>query len=614
MNDKFTEEVIGKRPVGVSYSEGISSVSVWAPMAKQVHLKIKDRPGLVDLHRDIKGYWNNEVGELSPGNYYKFVINGQHELPDPASSYQPEGVHSWSEVVDHQRFSWKDKEWRPLPLDKMVVYELHVGTFTEEGNFEGIMSKLNHFLNLGINTIQLMPISQFPGDRNWGYDGVFPFAVQNSYGGVTKLKQLVNECHQNGINVILDVVFNHLGPEGNYLSQFGPYFTSKYSTPWGDALNFDDEYSDEVRNYFIQCALMWIRDYHFDGLRLDAVHAIYDQRPDHFLKTLRQHVADLEKSSGKAITLIAESDLNDVKMVKSEGYGLEGVWADDFHHSLHTLVTGEDNGYYSDFGTVEHFSKSFCQALVYDGVYSKNRKRTVGSKPLGIPPERFVVCIQNHDQVGNRMRGDRISTLVSFEAAKLMAGAMLSSPYTPMLFMGEEYGESRPFCYFTSHSDEDLIKAVQEGRKKEFSDFEWEGEVPDPHSTLTFNESKLAWQFDEEPEKATLFRFYQHLISLRKDGVFQSFRKDIHRIILQEQPLEVAVFTSGSVKPQLFAAFNFSKKGQEILLPEAEKNWQKIISSSDSEWMGPTDMEQSMSGGKKLYLSPSSIAIYGNNT
>lgn len=613
MKEIFTDEVTGLKTIGVRYSLETSHVSVWAPFADQVQMKIKGYKGLFDLGQGSKGYWNGEISELLPGSYYKFIIDGRHELPDPASFFQPEGVHSWSEVVDHRSFEWTDQEWKPVGLDKMVMYELHVGTFSDSGDFDGVTANLEHLLSLGINAIELMPVCQFPGNRNWGYDGVFPFAVQNSYGGVSKLKHLVNECHRNGVHVILDVVYNHLGPEGNYLRQFGPYFTSKYKTPWGDAINYDDEYSDEVRNFFIQNAVMWLRDYHFDGLRLDAVHAIYDQRPHHFLKELRMRVADLESEMDKNFILIAESDLNDVKMVNGQregGYDLQGVWADDFHHSLHALVTGEKDGYFSDFGRVEHFNKSFCQALVYDGVYSNYRKKTVGSNPHGIPPERFIVCIQNHDQVGNRKLGDRIASLVSFDKVKLLAGILLAAPFTPMLFMGEEYGEKNPFQYFVSHSDPELVKAVQEGRKKEFQDFEWDGEVPDPQAQSTFNHSKLHVNFEENSDKATLFRYYQTLISLRKEGVFERFRERTQPIKISGASDELLVFIGGKGPKRLLAAFNFSEKREEFQMPSVEKGWSKIIASSDPKWQGAYDLEATLRGNQKVKIPPGSIMFY----
>ncbi len=587
-------------------------ISVWAPKVKRMELIIKGKEKPLKLEQDDYGYWENKVTDLEVGSQYKFRLDGEVERPDPASLSQPNGVHGWSEVVDHSEFNWTDEQWQPHPLSEMIIYELHVGTFTELGTFSAILNKLNHLIELGINTIELMPLAQFPGKRNWGYDGVYPFAVQESYGGVTKLKQLVDKCHQIGLNIILDVVYNHMGPEGNYLSDYGPYFTEKYNTPWGSALNFDESYSDHVRNFFLQNARMWLRDFHFDGLRLDAVHAIMDNGPVHLLKELRKRTDLLEKETGKKYTLIAESDMNDVKIIsgyKNGGYGLQAQWTDDFHHSVHTLLTKEKDGYYADFGEIYHFAKSFKQGFVYDKIYSPYRKRIVGTDPTEMEKHQFVVCIQNHDQVGNRMLGDRLSKLVSFDSLKLAAGMMLVSPFVPMLFMGEEFGEDQPFQYFVHHGDPELVKAVQEGRTREFDSFQWKGEVPDPQSETTFNNSKLNWEFKESNQKSTLFQYYKNLIRLRGDGVFSAFAdKNLQTEIDEQRNLMIILAANDNGKTMAF--INIGEQGQKVQVPEKNHKWQKEFASQDLSWLGSNEMEESLIGGTDVMLPSSSICVY----
>lgn len=599
--------------VGVYKSSGTAyTASVWSPKAEKIQMIIKGKPHPIDLEKDSYGYWQKEISELKEGDKYMFKLDGDKEIPDPSSLYQPGGVHSWSSVVDHSAYDWSGDNWQPPSMSDMVIYELHVGTFTPEGTFSAIIEKLDHLRDLGVNAIEIMPIAQFPGSRNWGYDGVYPFAVQESYGSVTDLKRLVEKCHQFGIAVILDVVYNHMGPEGNYLSLFGPYFTEKYNTPWGAALNFDDSYSDHVRNFFLQNAIMWLKDYHIDGLRLDAVHAIMDIGPTHFLKELSQKVDELEKETGRQYVLIAESDLNDVKLISDYdggGYGLEGQWADDFHHAVHTLITGEGGGYYEDYGNLDHIAKSFQQGLIYDGIYSQHRKKKVGTDPSNNGKHQFVVCIQNHDQVGNRMLGDRLSQLVSLEKYKLAAGIMLISPFTPMLFMGEEYAEDQPFQYFVSHGDPDLVKAVQEGRKREFNSFKWEGEVPDPQSEATFNNSKLNWDFGNNKEKTTVFTFYKYLISLRKEGLLSSFRSDYFSISKDEDKNVLSVVAQKGGE-EILAIMNFNATEQEVRIPAKNNEWNKLLASSDTRWQGPRDLPEKIEGGAVILLPSSSLILY----
>lgn len=563
--------------------------TVWAPFKEKVQVMIKEN-GTFDLTKNAHGYWEAEIPGVSPGSLYKYKIDNKTSFPDPASRQQSEGVHSWS-CVDDTGFEWDEGNWKGIALADMIIYELHVGTFTPEGTFEAIIGKLDHLLELGINTIEILPISQFPGSRNWGYDGVYPYAAQLSYGGTKGLKKMINACHRRGVAVILDAVYNHMGPEGNYLSEYGPYFTEKYHTPWGAAINFDDQHSDEVRNFFVENALMWLEEFHFDGLRLDAIHEIIDRGARHLLKEMSQEIDNLEERTGRHYVLIAESDLNDIKVINSYekgGFGLEGQWVDDFHHSLHTLLTGEDEGYYTDYGKMEQLAKSFKQAFVYDGVYSRFRKRTVGNSPKGLSSSRFVVCIQNHDQVGNRMLGERLSSLISFEQLKLAAGIYLSSPFIPMLFMGEEFGEDRPFQYFVSHGDPDLVQAVRDGRKREFEYFfDRKGDFPDPQGEETFLASKIDWNFKEDLRKNTLFEYYKMLIALRKDGFFDAFKNNSIHTEGDEENMILKISTTG--KDGLFAVFNFNAEDQFYTLPETGGKWEIILASADKRWGGPRD-------------------------
>jgi len=455
---------------------------VWAPKVERLSVKIisKENEKSFPLKKDGIGYFDGFVENVHSGDYYLYLLDEKHKYPDPASRFQPHGVHGASQVIDPNEFQWDDDGWKGIQLKNFIIYELHVGTFTKEGTFGAIISYLDYLKEFGITAIELMPVAQFPGDRNWGYDGVYPFAVQNSYGGPNGLKALVNACHRKGLAVILDVVYNHLGPEGNYLSNFGPYCTNKYKTLWGDAINFDGAYSDEVRRFFISNALYWITEYHIDALRIDAIHGMFDFSAKHFLYELTDAVHKQAETLNRNVSVIAESNLNDVRIinpVEIGGYGLDAQWNDDFHHALHTLITCENRGYYEDFGKIQHIEKAFREGFVYSSEYSKYRKRRHGSSTKDRPAHQFIVFLQNHDQVGNRAMGDRLSQSHSLEKLKLAAGVVILSPYIPLLFMGEEYGETSPFQYFVSHSDEALIEAVRKGRRDEFASFHWEGEV-----------------------------------------------------------------------------------------------------------------------------------------
>ncbi len=577
--------------LGAHYEgSGRCAFTVWAPMPDTMTLKIvSPAERLVPMTRVERGYWRAEAENAFPGTQYVYQLDGEKERPDPSSRFQPEGVHGPSEVVDHSAFSWDDLGWTGLALADYIIYELHIGTFTDEGTFDSVIPHLGYLLDLGVNVIELMPVAQFPGTRNWGYDGVFPFAVQNSYGGPEGLKRLVNAAHQKGIAVALDVVYNHLGPEGNYLWDYGRYFTDSYKTPWGDAINFDGPYSDEVRHYFIENALHWITDYHIDTLRIDAIHGIFDFSAKHFLQELTEAVRHRAEHLGRRVYIIPESDLNDVRLLNPKdqgGYGVDAQWNDDFHHALHALLTGEQSGYYQDFGKIKHLEKAIREGFVYSGEYSRYRKHRHGNSSKGRPAHQFIVFSQNHDQVGNRMKGERLSTLVSFERLKLAAGAVILSPYIPLLFMGEEYGETAPFQYFVSHIDQALADAVRRGRRDEFSRIGREGDIPDPLSETTFRSSKIRLVHRSQNGHRILLKFYQTLIHLRKDiPVLRTPTKD---------NIEVSCFEAGRTlferrwlgNDEVFCLFNFSDREEEISLTLPNGKWSKVLDSSEKVWGG----------------------------
>ena len=470
--------------------------------------------------RGCQGWWEAKVDSAGPGTDYFLSLDGGPLRPDPRSAYQPDGIDGVSRVVVHSAFEWSDSAWGGTYLPAAIIYELHIGTFTPEGTFEAAIDRLEHLVDLGVTCVELMPVAEFSGDRGWGYDGVDLYAPHHAYGGPDGLKRLVDACHGHGLGVVMDVVYNHLGPAGNYLGEFGPYFTSGHTTNWGDAVNFDGPGSYEVREFVIDNALMWLRDYHCDGLRLDAVHAIKDDSALTILEQLARRVDRLAAHLGRPLFLIAESDRNDPAYVRSPqagGYGLDSAWADEFHHALHAVLTGDTSGYYSDFGSLDLVARAARQAWVYAGDYSPHRQRIHGRPPHGLDGSRFVVFLQNHDQVGNRATGDRITRQISVGRAKVGAALVLLSPFVPMLFMGEEWAASTPFQYFTDHRDRDLAAAVSGGRRQEFSSFGWApDEVPDPQAPATFVRSKLDWDERATAPHAEMLAWYLDLVRLRR--------------------------------------------------------------------------------------------------
>ena len=557
---------------------------VWAPLKDDMSLEIKgDRAR--EMVKDSEGYFSLNVDNVRPGTLYKYS-HGESASPDPASFFQPNGVHDYSAVVDHALFNWTDHEWRGLPIEELIFYELHVGTFTEEGTFEAMIGRLDDLRETGINAIELMPICQFPGDRNWGYDAVFPYAVQNSYGGPDGLKKLVNACHEKGIAVFLDVVYNHIGPEGNCLPRFGPYFTDKYSTPWGDAINFDGDWSDGVRDFFCNNALYWLEQYHIDGLRLDAVHMAFDNGAVNFWQYVNGKVNALQSRLGRPLYMIAESDLNSprtIKQVEAEGLGFSAQWLDDFHHALYVLLDPNGRERYIDFGLMDQLAKAYKEGFVHSGDYVKFRKRRHGQSSAGVSGERFVVFNQNHDQIGNRPNGERLSALVDDDRLKLAAAAILMSPYVPMLFMGEEYADSSPFFYFVSHSDPKLIEAVRKGRRNEFKDFNTAGEMPDPQDENTFRRCKLKWNERTADLHSEILRWHKGLIALRNSHpVLRNFNKnDVHVNAVGEEGLILHRQTEGG-QSHIVCAFNFSERTISMRMPPYA-HWVKILESTRDE-------------------------------
>lgn len=604
--------------LGATFKNGTCRFLVWAPLAEKVEIHIiTPEERVLPMSRKALGYYH-AVAEVEPGSRYYYRLDNGKDYPDPASRFQPEGVHGPSQVIE-SAFPWEDGKWEGIPLPQYIIYELHVGSFTPEGTFTKIIPFLDELKKLGITAIELMPVAQFPGNRNWGYDGVYPFAVQNSYGGPVELKSLVNACHQRRMSVILDVVYNHLGPEGNYLGKFAPYFTDRYHTPWGTAMNFDGPFGDNVRRYFIENALYWLQEFHIDALRLDALHAILDSSARPFLGELAASARQFAGQLNRQIYLIGESDANDRRLITSPvqgGYGIDAQWNEGFHHALHVLLTGEKNGYYQDFGRIKHLARAFREGFVYSGQYSPYRRRRHGSPSRDIPAQRFVVFAQNHDQVGNRLLGERLSKLVSFESLKLAAGVVILSPFIPLIFMGEEYGETSPFQYFTSHSDPALVKAVREGRRREFAAFAGNGQFPDPQDETTFLHSKLNFELRHEGRHHAIHEFYRTLINLRKEIPALSCLNKEKMEVLDYEKEKLLYVRRWYEDNDAIAVFNFADKESAVMLPVPEGAWEKRLDSAEKTWLGkgsrlPEKFESK--GEVTITVEPESLALFTNS-
>jgi maltooligosyltrehalose trehalohydrolase len=542
--------------------------SVWAPEASKVSVKVGDGLHAMD-GPDEHGWWKASVADAGAGSDYGFQLGDDPAIyPDPRSMGQPNGVHAASRVYDNLAFGWHDERWKAPSLDRAIQYEMHVGTFTQGGTFDSAIEWLDYLSELGVTHIELMPVAAFAGDRGWGYDGVDLYAVAEHYGGPDGLKRFVDACHVRGLAVVLDVVYNHFGPVGAYLGKFGPYLTNRHCTPWGDAVNLEGSWSDEVRRFFIDNALMWMRDFHIDGLRLDAVHGFVDRSAIHFMEQLSAEVEALGAALGRKLVLIAESDLNDPRVVQPRdvgGYGMDAQWSDDFHHALFTLLHREDIGYYIDFGSLKQLAKSLTQVFVYDGKYSKFRQRRHGRPVEGLSADHFVGFIQNHDQVGNRAQGERIEQIVGMDCAKVAAGIVLTAPFVPLIFQGEEFAASTPFLYFADHDDPEMAKAVSAGRKKEFAAFGFaEGEIPEPAARETFERCRLNWMEVGEGNHKEMLEWYRALIHLRRGSASLNGGDMGHVKVLFDEQKRWLVMDRGGVQ----VLVNLGKQDASFDMPE----------------------------------------------
>jgi maltooligosyltrehalose trehalohydrolase len=497
------------------------TITVWAPRAQRVRVGLDGET--VEMTSDAAGWWTaelGELGELASGTRYGFLLDADETpLPDPRSRWQPEGVHARSAIYHHDRFEWSDQVWGGRALSGAVIYELHVGTFTSEGTLDATIERLPHLVELGVDFVELLPVNAFEGRRNWGYDGVLWFAVDDSYGGPAAYQRFVDACHHHGLGVIQDVVYNHLGPAGNYLPRFAPYLREGAANAWGAEIDLDRR---EVRDYIIDNAVMWLRDYHVDALRIDAVHALTDHRPKHVLAELADRTAALSRQLGRPLTLIAESDLNDpivITPTAGGGWGMDAQWSDDFHHALHVALTGEMSDYYADFHGIDALAKTIERGFFHDGGFSSYRGTEHG-RPIdkaATPTWRLVVFDQNHDQIGNRVVGDRLGATLTADQLAVAAVLVLSSPYTPMLFMGEEWAASTPWQFFSDYLDPALGTATSEGRAKEFAGMGFDlGQVPDPQDPATFERSKLDWGELDEPAHRRMLTLYRQLLQIRR--------------------------------------------------------------------------------------------------
>lgn len=608
------------KTIGAIYTtDGHCRFTVWAPEKESVTVRIvyPEKRELA-LQRTEWGYFGVEADAVLPGTRYYVTLNNGPEYPDPASQFQPEDVHGPSEIVDHSAYSWHDQHWRGRPFRELVFYQLHVGTFTPEGTFEAIIPRLDDLGQVGINALQLLPISQFPGSRNWGYDGVFPYSVQHSYGGPNGLKKLVDACHTRGMAIFLDVVYNHMGPEGNYFSQFGPYFTSKYHTPWGDALNFDRDWSDGVRDFFANNPLFWFEHYHIDGLRLDAIHEIFDMGAISIWELIHTNVKQLEQQLGRALYLVAESDLNTPRVTQlpsQSGMGFDAQWLDDFHHMLHVLINRAGQEKYADFNRMEQLAKAYTDGFVLSGDYVSFRKRQFGRPSVGVPGDQFVVFNQNHDQVGNQS-GERLSVLVDFDRQKVAAAALLLSPYVPLLFMGEEYADDAPFYYFVSHTNPALIKLIQEGRKKDFARFMDSAEPPDPAAEDTFLQSKIQWHKRSEGHHQLMLDWHRSLIELRRLlPALQNVNKPDVRVTVLGQAGFVLHRQTTDGQQHVLCLFNLSDDPIPYTLPVWVNSWTRQLDSTEGRWQtdkpsGRKGLPAQVDPSQTVRLLPGSVAVY----
>ena len=579
----------GARPIGSS----LVQFRVWAPRAKTVSVHVcNPSRNPIPMESREYGYFEVTIEDVRAGHRYQYILDDQKIRPDPASRFQPDGVHQASAVIDPDAFVWTDRGWKGLPIKDLIIYELHTGTFTATGTFEAIIPHLDYLKHaVGVTAIELMPVAQFPGRRNWGYDGTYLYAPHSTYGGPQGLKTLIDACHAAGLAVILDVVYNHLGPEGNYLADFGPYFTDRYRTPWGDAVNYDGPDSDEVRHFIVGNALYWVTEYHIDGLRLDAIHGIYDLSANHILRELGEAVHGQAIRLGRQIFVTAESALNDARVITAPvqgGYGLDGQWNDDFHHALLTVLTKERTGYYQDYGGLGHLATAMKDGFVYSGQYSRYHRRRHGNSSKHCAPSQFVVFSQNHDQVGNRAFGDRPSSRIPVQALQVAAATVLLSPNIPLLFMGEEYGETVPFLYFIDHGDPALVEAVRRGRRAEFASFTWEEDIPDPQDPITFERSRIQLGSPRDPRQAAMLRWTRTLIDLRKTipSLSTGGTKSGHQVWAHEKENVLVLHRWAQEGPASLLVVGFNSETTSVMLREPVGRWSLRLDSSGQEFGG----------------------------
>ncbi len=593
------------QPIGAIVT-GPSQVTfrAWAPWVKALEVEILGhQPETISMQPQPFGYWQTTASNIGVGTRYHYVLHEKLTRPDPASRFQPEGVHGPSEVIDPLAFPWTDQEWKGLPLADYIIYELHPGTFTKTGTFDDIISLLPYLRDdVGITAIELMPIAQFPGARNWGYDGTYLFAPHNTYGGPQGLHRLINACHHAGLAVVLDVVYNHLGPEGNYWGDFGPLFTDHYRTPWGSAINYDGPHSDAVRDLIISNAVYWTRDFHIDALRLDAVHGIFDSSATHILQDIRAAVHAQAAQAGRLVSVIAESDFNDAKILSPDskgGYGLDAQWNDDFHHSLHALVTGERQGYYSDYGSLDHVATAFRKHFVLSGQYSQHRHRRHGNSAAHLLPSSFIVFTQNHDQIGNRAKGDRLALHLPHAAQQVLTAAVLLSPFIPLLFMGEEYGERAPFQYFIDHGDERLIEAVRKGRLAEFKPFGWKN-IPDPYALTTFEHSRLTPPEAHDEAQQHMAAWTKQLIGLRKEHASLGTGLKGHhlRVWMNPEKTVLTIYRKNPNTDAMLLILGFNDQPTGITLSQPKSAWTLLLDNAQPQYADQNNVPLAQASAK----------------
>jgi len=612
-NDPPWKLQFGARPLG----RGQVEFRVWAPLASRLEVELLDGGGrVVPLVANVDDVFSART-RCAVGADYWYCIDGICRRPDPVSRWQPHGVHGPSRVVDPAAHCWRDDDWRGRLLDPFVIYELHVGTFNAPGSFDAVVERLPHLVRLGVTAIELMPVAAFAGERNWGYDGVHLYAPQQSYGGPTGLKRLVDACHACGLAVVLDVVYNHLGPLGNYLHDFGPYFTRRQRTPWGEAINYDGPDSAGVRRHVVDNARYWLDEYHIDALRLDAIHGISDDSPRHILSEIATAARAQSRASGRRHWIIAESDLNDSRVIRPlarGGLGLDGQWSDDFHRALHAAVTRDQRGYFVDFGRIDQLATAIGNGFVYQGQRSRYRRRPHGSSSADRPGKQFVVYQQNHDQVANACQGIRIGQFASPAAQRLGAALIVSAPNLPLLFMGEEYGETRPFCYFVDHGDDRLNRAVARGRRREYAAFGGAARFRSPHLASTFAACRLDWAKLDRHRHRDQLRYYRDLLALRRHcRALGNCRKDLTRVSRDERGRWLCVERRDPRGAAALVVANLGPRSQKIHFKTLAGCWRRRIWSEQLEYGGDGRREPplQLDGARcVLELGPRQVAIY----